>query len=52
MINWDIYYQLIVMDLLEVIIIFLSTQSKKGEVAAFCIWKEYKQKTYIYKAED
>ena len=35
MINWDIYYQLIVMDLLEVIIIFLSTQSKKGEVAAF-----------------
>lgn len=35
MINWDIYYQLMVMDLLEVIIIFLSTQSKKGEVAAF-----------------
>ena len=35
MINSDIYYQLIVMDLLEVIIIFLSTQSKKGEVAAF-----------------
>lgn len=35
MINWDIYYQLIVTDLLEVIIIFLSTQSKKGEVAAF-----------------
>lgn len=35
MINWGIYYQLIVMDLLEVIIIFLSTQSKKGEVAAF-----------------
>ena len=35
MINWDIYYQLIVMDLMEVIIIFLSTQSKKGEVAAF-----------------
>lgn len=35
MINWDIYYQLIVIDLLEVIIIFLSTQSKKGEVAAF-----------------
>ena len=35
MINWDIYYQLIVMDLLEVIIIFLSTQSKKGEDAAF-----------------
>ena len=35
MINWDIYYQLIVMDLLEVIIIFLSTQSKRGEVAAF-----------------
>lgn len=35
MINWDVYYQLIVMDLLEVIIIFLSTQSKKGEVAAF-----------------
>lgn len=35
MINWDIYYQLIAMDLLEVIIIFLSTQSKKGEVAAF-----------------
>ena len=35
MINWDIYYQLIVVDLLEVIIIFLSTQSKKGEVAAF-----------------
>lgn len=35
MINWDIYYQLIVMDLLEVIIIFLSTQSKRGEVVAF-----------------
>ena len=35
MINWDIYYQLIVIDLMEVIIIFLSTQSKKGEVAAF-----------------
>lgn len=35
MINWDIYYQLIAIDLLEVIIIFLSTQSKKGEVAAF-----------------
>ena len=31
----DIYYQLIVMDLLEVIIIFLSTQSKKEKSPAF-----------------
>lgn len=35
MINQGIYYQLIVKGLLEVIIIFLSTQSKRGEVAVF-----------------
>ena len=35
MINQGAYYQLIVKGLLEVIIIFLSTQSKRGEVAAF-----------------